>query len=92
MVVELEEAVLEEEDNGEDERQTLMKSCRRGFMRWRAREEPWGAHQVEARALKWEISSALTDECHLVCLGCAGGAEAVANAQDAVTSRLLREA
>lgn len=31
-------------------------------MRCRAREEPWGSHQVAARALKWEISSALTEE------------------------------
>ena len=31
-------------------------------MRWRIRDEPWGSHHVEARALKWEISSALTEE------------------------------
>ena len=84
------------EDNGEEERQALMKSCRRGFMRWRALEEPWGSHHVEARALKWEISSALTDECHLVWrgwgIGVEVGAVGVGNVQGAVTSRLLREA
>jgi hypothetical protein len=26
------------------------------------REEPWGSHQVEARALKWETSEGLTEE------------------------------
>ena len=31
-------------------------------MRWRIRDEPWGSHHVEARALKCEISSALTEE------------------------------
>jgi hypothetical protein len=31
-------------------------------MRWRSREEPWGSHQVEARALKWEISVGETEE------------------------------
>lgn len=39
-----------------------MKSCRSGFMRWRRREEPWGSHHVDARALKWEISVGLTEE------------------------------
>jgi hypothetical protein len=43
-------------------RQDWMKSCRRGFMRWRGREGPWGSHQEEARAEKWEISVALTEE------------------------------
>lgn len=31
-------------------------------MRWRSRDGPWGSHHVEARALKWAISSVLTDE------------------------------
>ena len=39
-----------------------MKSCRSGFMRCRSREEPWGSHHVDARALKCETSSGLTEE------------------------------
>ena len=39
-----------------------MKSCLRGFMRWRSREGPWGSHQLEAKALKWETSVEETDE------------------------------
>lgn len=39
-----------------------MKSWRSGFMRWRRREEPWGSHHVDARALKWDISVGLTEE------------------------------
>lgn len=31
-------------------------------MRWRRREEPWGSHHVDARALKWDISVGLTEE------------------------------
>jgi hypothetical protein len=31
-------------------------------MRWRSREEPWGFHHCEARALKWDTSSGLTEE------------------------------
>lgn len=31
-------------------------------MRWRRREEPWGSHHVDARALKWEISVGFTEE------------------------------
>lgn len=31
-------------------------------MRWRRREGPWGSHQDDARLLKWEISSGLTEE------------------------------
>lgn len=31
-------------------------------MRWRGREGPWGSHQEEARAEKWEISVSLTEE------------------------------
>lgn len=38
-----------------------MKVWRCGFMRWRTREEPWGSHHVEARALKCDISEALTE-------------------------------
>lgn len=38
-----------------------MKSWRRGFIRWRTREEPCGSHHVEARASKWDISEALTE-------------------------------
>lgn len=44
------------------------------------REEPWGSHQVEARAEKWEISEGLTEEedeglgsdcgCGCGCWGC----------------------
>ena len=30
-------------------------------MRWRSREEPWGSHHDDARALKWEISVGLTE-------------------------------
>lgn len=30
-------------------------------MRWRRREEPWGSHHVEARALKWETSVGFTE-------------------------------
>jgi len=30
-------------------------------MRCRTREEPWGSHHVEARALKWDISEAFTE-------------------------------
>lgn len=33
-----------------------MKECRRGFMRCRRREGPWGSHQEDARELKWDIS------------------------------------
>jgi len=40
----------------------VMKSWRRGFIRWRIREGPWGSHQVEARALKCETSEGLTEE------------------------------
>lgn len=39
-----------------------MKSWRRGFIRWRRREEPCGSHHVEARALKWNTSAGLTEE------------------------------
>lgn len=46
----------------EEVRQEVMKSWRSGFMRWRRREEPWGSHHVDARALKWEISVGLTEE------------------------------
>lgn len=38
-----------------------MKSCRCGFIRCSTRDEPWGSHHVDARALKWDISEALTD-------------------------------
>lgn len=40
----------------------MMKSCRRGFMRCRSREGPWGSHQDEASALKWETSVGSTVE------------------------------
>jgi hypothetical protein len=39
-----------------EERQELIKVWRRGFMRWRRREGPWGSHQLEARALKCDTS------------------------------------
>jgi hypothetical protein len=39
-----------------------MKSWRNGFMRCRTRDDPCGSHHVAARALKWEISSGLTDD------------------------------
>jgi hypothetical protein len=38
-----------------------MKPCRRGFIRCSGRDGPWGSHQEEARAEKWEISVALTE-------------------------------
>lgn len=41
--------------------QVLMKVCRSGFMRCRRRELPWGSHQEEAKALKWETSVSLTE-------------------------------
>lgn len=44
-----------------DERQLRMNVCRCGFIRWRTREEPCGSHHVEARALKCDISEALTE-------------------------------
>lgn len=59
---EMSSVMVVKEEYGEVERQSEMKSCRRGFIRCRAREEPWGSHQVAARALKWEISSGLTEE------------------------------
>ena len=34
-------------------------------MRWRRRDEPWGSHHVDARALKWEISVGLTEDVEL---------------------------
>lgn len=37
-------------------RQEFMKVWRRGFMRWRRREGPWGSHHDDARAEKWETS------------------------------------
>jgi hypothetical protein len=43
-------------------RQALIKSWRRGFMRCKRREEPWGSHHVEARALKCDTSVGLTEE------------------------------
>ena len=39
-----------------------MKSWRKGFMRCRRREDPWGSHHVEARALKCDTSVGLTEE------------------------------
>jgi hypothetical protein len=39
-----------------------MKSCRRGFIRCKRRDGPWGSHQVDARALKCETSVGLTEE------------------------------
>lgn len=38
-----------------------MKSWRRGFMRWRIRDGPWGSHHEEARLLKCATSDALTE-------------------------------
>ena len=46
----------------EEERQDEMKSWRRGFIKCRRREEPWGSHHEEARALKCEISEGLTED------------------------------
>lgn len=46
-----------------------MKVWRCGFMRCSTREEPWGSHHVEARALKCDISEALTEGE----TGCCGG-------------------
>ena len=42
-----------------------MKSCRRGFIRCKRREEPCGSHHVEAKALKWDTSAGLTDDVEL---------------------------
>lgn len=48
-------------------RQEEMKSWRSGFMRWRSREEPWGSHHEEARALKWDTSVGSTVEAEGSC-------------------------
>ena len=47
-------------------RQELMKSWRRGFMRWRMREEPCGSHHEDARAEKWDSSVAETEDLEVV--------------------------
>lgn len=44
------------------ERHRVINSWRRGFMRCRGREGPWGSHQDEASALKWETSVGSTVE------------------------------
>ena len=43
-----------------------MKSWRRGFMRWRRREEPCGSHHEDARAEKWDSSVAETEDLEVV--------------------------
>lgn len=48
-------------------RHDLMKSWRRGFMRWRSREGPWGSHHDEASWVKCDTSEALTE---LPCVDC----------------------
>ena len=47
---------------GSLERHCVMKLWRRGFMRWRRREGPWGSHQLDARALKCDTSVGSTVE------------------------------
>lgn len=47
---------------GSVERHCVMKLWRRGFMRWRRREGPWGSHQLDARALKCKTSVGSTVE------------------------------
>lgn len=42
-------------------RQLVMKVWRRGFMRCRRREGPWGSHHVEARREKWVSSVGSTE-------------------------------
>ncbi len=42
--------------------QAQMKSWRRGFIRCRRRDGPWGSHHVEARASKWDTSEAFTED------------------------------
>jgi hypothetical protein len=39
-----------------------MNSWRRGFIRWRSREGPWGSHHDDARALKCDTSVGSTVE------------------------------
>jgi hypothetical protein len=53
------------------ERHEVMKSCRRGFMRWRSRDGPCGSHHDDARALKCDTSVGSTVEVEegLWCLG-----------------------
>jgi hypothetical protein len=53
------------------ERHEVMKSCRRGFMRWRSRDGPWGSHHDDASALKCNTSVGSTVEFEegLWCLG-----------------------
>ena len=43
-------------DGGAEARHRWIKVWRRGFMRCRIRDGPWGSHQEEARAEKWDIS------------------------------------
>ena len=52
----------EDDEDDEEARQERIKSCLSGFIRCSARDEPWGSHQVAARALKCDTSSGLTDE------------------------------
>jgi hypothetical protein len=44
------------------ERHEVMKSCRRGFMRWRSRDGPCGSHHDDARELKCDTSVGSTVE------------------------------
>ena len=57
-----EEEEEEEAEVEEEERQVWIKSWRRGFMRCRRREGPWGSHQLEARREKWTTSVCETEE------------------------------
>jgi hypothetical protein len=43
-------------------RHVLINSWRRGFIRWRSRDGPWGSHHVEARREKWETSVEETED------------------------------
>src|ERR1700744_6206280 len=50
------------EEDADEARQDFMKSCRRGFMRCRSLEGPWGSHHDEARREKCETSDWETEE------------------------------
>lgn len=45
-----------------EERHEAMKIWRRGFIRCRRREGPWGSHHEEARREKWESSVGETED------------------------------
>lgn len=49
-------------DKGTESRHRDMKVWRSGFMRCRRRDGPWGSHQLEASALKWDTSVGSTED------------------------------